>query len=656
MSASMDSIYDSEGKGEDDASERLDNVDPKTTWNVDTTKFRLHWQRGWPSRTLSCDKPTFFDILHVARIHEGGQHWHLDEREIILSFLSVRDVGAFDTAISCKKERKILYESAYPGWNGGWLSMGAAHVKIESVFWLIKRRVADKCIRFIDYKPLPDDPSSPGLEEYVLAMNHPDDMEKIYARVNPVASKYLGGEFDTVPKLMRAAMKGAIDNHYAGGKYGEDSGVDVDYIPAPSAEKKVIRTLIDERQTLLYRCTKDCNVEGVRFCIEAGASATNNSLNEQTVPESPLYFLAGEGSLFFPPLDRARMFNMLIAAAISENIEAGYDRRLTSIWAHGTAEVDDSNYYTDKLYLAEKDEEGDDFSEDNDEEFDGMTVKVDKRHRRWTVLHQAAYWGHKDLVDIIIHNLDGNLGDQYLYHVQEEEPDDFESEDEDGNEGRRKGSFRLELNFGKFTPLHAAVMHLFSKKVMKVLSDEEERRDTTIEMVQTLLEYNNIADDELADRLEAQHKEGCEKCKSALEHPYEVGEKNLEDICEYYVDSEVKLLKYRYRTSAQSCKNQTPADIALLKCGVEDAADPNLMSLFDPTFDACSQHFCIETAFWEQKDIDYDQIRAIERIDDDDYLDYKVEKSTNTDEETNPAGIEESDEEEEPALSQQIEV
>ena len=243
---------------------------------------------------------------------------------------------------------------------------------------------------------------------------------------------------------------------------------------------------------------------------------------------------------------------------------------------------------------------------DEEDTIDGMVLKVDDRYRRWTVMHQAAYWGHTDLVEIML-LLDCEVADQYLYYVEEEG-------DDNSDEERQRVDSKVEINFGGFTALHAALMHSFSRKVESVLPDLQARKSATYKMVSLLFTFHSSDDDEMSERIEEEHKSDCEKCKSATESPYRVGEKSLRDICDFYLDG--SLLKNRFQVSALSMKHQSASDLAIVKYGTD--IDPDLVWLFDPNFEPSSYWYCSEVGLWiEREDIDYDELRAIESIDDD---------------------------------------
>jgi hypothetical protein len=173
---------------------------------------------------------------------------------------------------------------------------------------------------------------------------------------------------------------------------------------------------------------------------------------------------------------------------------------------------------------------------------------------------------------------------------------------------------KVEINFGGFTALHAALMHSFSRKVESVLPDLEARKSATFKMVSLLFTFHSSDDDEMSENIEEEHKSDCEKCKSATELPYRVGEKSLRDICDFYLDG--SLLKNRFQVKALSMKHQSASDLAIVKYGTD--IDPDLFVYSTPTSNLHHIGTVRKSVFGSSgKTSITTRLRAIESIDDD---------------------------------------
>ena len=307
---------------------------------------------------------------------------------------------------------------------------------------------------------------------------------------------------------------------------------------------------------------------------------------------------------------------MLLDKCLAMNEEAGCGYHFTDLWAYGWADVDDSSYFKDKLINFDVENLLNDITED-----DALAncLYVEKRYRKWTVMHQAAYWGHSLLFSILLERVEGSIADQYLYYINGSIPPFGDLPNDE--EGDVLNSYYLSQNFGGLTALHAAIMHFCSKNVASFIDMTEERLANTLDITRQILAYHNAADDNVLQKLESDHRRDCEICQSK-DDPYKVGWKSFSGtkLCNWYKDG--KLLKARFRAGTLNTKTQTAADIALLKSGPRP--DGELMNLFDERFDSGLTYLCEETGSWDREltEEKINRLRFQERFDDDDIIEF----------------------------------
>ena len=121
-------------------------MDPdKHSWRKDLEHFRSRWacssSSTWGS-TLSGKNVGFFDVIHVSYICID-KLWYNDERELILSYLSMGDLLNLDTAISDKGEREVLLQETYPNWSGGPFMRDPIN-RLSGFLWVIRRGISSR--------------------------------------------------------------------------------------------------------------------------------------------------------------------------------------------------------------------------------------------------------------------------------------------------------------------------------------------------------------------------------------------------------------------------------------------------------------------------------------------------------------------------------
>ena len=164
----------------------------------------------------------------------------------------------------------------------------------------------------------------------------------------------------------------------------------------PHAEKV---ELVRKHQTPLYRHTVAGNVKAVRFLIAAGASVTSWSLNAAFVPEQPLYFLAGKGALHID-LDKKEIFVSLLDIAIEENESLVP----TDKWAIGTCDLSftiSTWTFPSNIEEPQKEENGREHSGESNG-INNAPLLIDKRLRRWSIMHEAAFHGQIELLILLL--------------------------------------------------------------------------------------------------------------------------------------------------------------------------------------------------------------------------------------------------------------
>jgi hypothetical protein len=400
----------------------------------------------------------------------------------------------------------------------------------------------------------------------------------LYDELSPDASPFLkgGSRNNTVEGLLKATMSMVARQSNL-----DDGEISCDFMPGYEAVPRDERgkmKLASKYQTLLYNCVKKCNVEGMNLLLDAGAAPFAWSLSNDMVPELPLYFLAGKGGKHFPKDMRMTMFRRLLDE--TKNGNHPYGDRYTSRWAYGWADVDDSPFFNDIIH------------EKTDDKTNELICNVDPRHRKWSVMHQAAYWGNVDLLNVLLEDGGGTIADHYLHTVSNLKMNEQEDDHDDDRD--------CEVNFGRYTALHAAVMHSQSAMLADFVTKDEDRMSTTYNMVEEMMQYWPRDQDASEEAEEQAHLADCALCKKnggvRFDEPDDFYLCNTA-LCPWYMDQ--GLLNNRYRLKTRSFENESAADMAL---SIEDF---DTIALLDNRFESNTNPMCVVLdKTWKDKPAD----------------------------------------------------